>query len=114
MAIKACDGFSAYSPSPHRHGWMFSAETHLIEPGRLPMAAGNRVITFLGPHKMELQDKGYPKLQDPKGRKIEHAVILKIITTNICGSATCISITAASRPRRECRWAMRTPARWLR
>ena len=50
------------------------------------MAAGNRAITFLGPHKMELQDKGYPKLQDPKGRKIEHAVILKIITTNICGS----------------------------
>lgn len=50
------------------------------------MAARNRAITFLGPHKMELQDKGYPKLQDPKGRKIEHAVILKIITTNICGS----------------------------
>jgi glutathione-independent formaldehyde dehydrogenase len=35
---------------------------------------------------MELQDKGYPKIQDPKGRKIEHAVILKLITTNICGS----------------------------
>jgi threonine dehydrogenase-like Zn-dependent dehydrogenase len=35
---------------------------------------------------MEIQDKGYPKLQDPKGRKIEHAVILKVITTNICGS----------------------------
>ena len=50
------------------------------------MAAGNRAITFLGPDKMELQDKGYPKHQDPKGRKIEHAVILKIITTNICGS----------------------------
>jgi len=50
------------------------------------MATGNRAITFLGPHKMEVQDKGYPKLQDPKGRKIEHAVILKIITTNICGS----------------------------
>jgi glutathione-independent formaldehyde dehydrogenase len=50
------------------------------------MAERNRAITFSGPHKMELQDKGYPKLQDPKGRKIEHAVILKIITTNICGS----------------------------
>src|ERR1700755_999622 len=50
------------------------------------MAARNRAITCLGPQKMELQDKGYPKLQDPKGRKIEHAVILKIITTNICGS----------------------------
>jgi glutathione-independent formaldehyde dehydrogenase len=50
------------------------------------MAAGNRSVIFLGPHKMEVQDKGYPKLQDPKGRKIEHAVILKVITTNICGS----------------------------
>jgi glutathione-independent formaldehyde dehydrogenase len=35
---------------------------------------------------MEIQDDGYPKLQDPKGRKIEHAVILKLVTTNICGS----------------------------
>ena len=50
------------------------------------MATGNRAVTFMGPHKMEVQDKGYPKLQDPKGRKIEHAVILKLITTNICGS----------------------------
>src|SRR6201996_9260705 len=50
------------------------------------MAKGNRAITFMGPNKMELQDKRYPELQDPKGRKIEHAVILKIITTNICGS----------------------------
>src|ERR1700760_4573199 len=50
------------------------------------MAATNRAVTFLGPYKLEVQDRGYPKLQDPKGRKIEHAVILKIITTNICGS----------------------------
>lgn len=50
------------------------------------MAAGNCAVTFLGLHKMEVEDKGYPKLQDPKGRKIEHAVILKIITKNICGS----------------------------
>jgi glutathione-independent formaldehyde dehydrogenase len=40
----------------------------------------------MGPHKMEVQDKGYPKLADPKGRKIEHAAILKLVTTNICGS----------------------------
>jgi len=46
----------------------------------------NRAVTFMGPHKMEVQDKEYPKLQDPKGRKIEHAAILKIVTTNICGS----------------------------
>jgi len=47
---------------------------------------GNRAVTFLGAEKMEVQDKGYPKLEDPKGRKIEHAVILKLIATNICGS----------------------------
>jgi len=46
----------------------------------------NRAVTFIGSHKLEVQDKGYPKLQDPKGRKIEHAVILKLVTTNICGS----------------------------
>jgi hypothetical protein len=33
-------------------------------------------LTFMGPYKIEVQDKGYPKLVDPKGRKIEHAVIL--------------------------------------
>ena len=48
--------------------------------------ASNRAVTFMGPHKVELQDKGYPKLVDPKGRRIEHAVILKLVTTNICGS----------------------------
>ncbi len=48
--------------------------------------AGNRAVTFMGPHKMEVQEKPYPKLEDPKGRKIEHGVILKLVTTNICGS----------------------------
>ena len=47
---------------------------------------GNRAVTFLGAERMVVQDKGYPKLEDPKGRKIEHAVILKLIATNICGS----------------------------
>ena len=47
---------------------------------------GNRAVTFLGAERMEVQEKGYPKLEDPKGRKIEHAVILKLIATNICGS----------------------------
>ena len=46
----------------------------------------NRAVTFVGPHRIEIQDKGYPKLSDPKGRKIEHAAILKLVTTNICGS----------------------------
>jgi glutathione-independent formaldehyde dehydrogenase len=48
--------------------------------------ASNRAVTFMGPHRMEVQDKEYPKLEDPQGRKVEHAAILKLVTTNICGS----------------------------
>ena len=48
--------------------------------------AGNRGVVYLGPGKVEVQSIDYPKLQDPKGKKAEHAVILKIVTTNICGS----------------------------
>ena len=48
--------------------------------------AGNRAVTFMGPHKMEVRDQGYPQLVDPHGRKIEHAAILKLVATNICGS----------------------------
>ena len=50
------------------------------------MATANRVIAFMGPRKVEVKSIDYPKLQDPKGKKIEHGVILKIVTTNICGS----------------------------
>ena len=46
----------------------------------------NRAVMFMGPNKMEVRDAGYPKLADPKGRTIDHAVILKLVTTNICGS----------------------------
>jgi glutathione-independent formaldehyde dehydrogenase len=48
--------------------------------------ASNRAVTFLGPKKVEIRDVGFPKLHDPRGRKIEHAAILKLVTTNICGS----------------------------
>jgi glutathione-independent formaldehyde dehydrogenase len=48
--------------------------------------AGNRGVVYLGPGKVEVQSIDYPKLQDPKGRKAEHAVILRVVTTNICGS----------------------------
>jgi glutathione-independent formaldehyde dehydrogenase len=50
------------------------------------MATANRVIAFMGPRKVEVKSIGYPKLQNPKGKKIEHGVILKIVSTNICGS----------------------------
>ncbi len=48
--------------------------------------AENRGVVYLGPGKVEVQDIKYPKLANPKGKKIDHAVILKVVSTNICGS----------------------------
>jgi glutathione-independent formaldehyde dehydrogenase len=48
--------------------------------------ASNRGVVYLGPGKVDVQSIDYPKLQNPKGKKIDHGVILKIVTTNICGS----------------------------
>ena len=56
---------------------------------------GNRGVVYTGNGSVEIQDIDYPDLvlRDgpgvPKsnvGRKCEHGVILKVITTNICGS----------------------------
>jgi glutathione-independent formaldehyde dehydrogenase len=46
----------------------------------------NRGVVYLGPGKVEVQDIDDPKMQNPDGKKIEHAVILKVVSTNICGS----------------------------
>ena len=57
--------------------------------------AGNRAIAYIEPGKVEVQEIDYPKLElqdgpgvNPAnvGRKCEHGVILKVVTTNICGS----------------------------
>jgi glutathione-independent formaldehyde dehydrogenase len=48
--------------------------------------AGNRGVVYLGPGKVEVQTIDYPKLENPNGRKAEHGVILKVVSTNICGS----------------------------
>src|SRR5690242_12704608 len=48
--------------------------------------ASNRGVVYLGPGKVEVQSIDYPKLQNPRGKKIDHGVILKVVTTNICGS----------------------------
>ena len=40
----------------------------------------------MGPRKLEVQNLDFPKLVDPRGNKCAHGVILKIVTTNICGS----------------------------
>src|ERR1700752_2460747 len=47
--------------------------------------AGNRGVAYMGPGKVEVQTIDYPKLALGK-RKCHHGVILKIVTTNICGS----------------------------
>lgn len=46
----------------------------------------NRGVVYLGDGKVEVQDIADPRFEDPAGRKIEHAVILKVVSTNICGS----------------------------
>lgn len=55
----------------------------------------NKAVVYQGAGNVEIQDIGYPDLvlhEGPgvppsnAGRKCEHGVILKIVTTNICGS----------------------------
>jgi glutathione-independent formaldehyde dehydrogenase len=48
--------------------------------------ASNHGVVYLGRGKVEVQSIDYPALVTPRGRKIEHGVILKPVTTNICGS----------------------------
>lgn len=46
----------------------------------------NRGVVYLGPGKVEVQSIDFPKMKNPQGKDIEHGVILKILSTNICGS----------------------------
>src|ERR1700723_104651 len=48
--------------------------------------ASNRGVVFLGPNHVEVQSIDYPKLENPAGKKINHGVILKVVSTNICGA----------------------------
>lgn len=48
--------------------------------------ASNRGVVYAGPGKVEVQGIPAPELVDPRGRKAEHGVILKVVSTNICGS----------------------------
>jgi glutathione-independent formaldehyde dehydrogenase len=49
--------------------------------------AGNRCVVYMGPGTVEVHDIGYPGLSLPEqNRKCEHGVILKVVSTNICGS----------------------------
>ncbi|MGS5085685.1 formaldehyde dehydrogenase, glutathione-independent [Hydrogenophaga sp. A37] len=46
----------------------------------------NRGVVYLGQGQVEVQSIPFPKLLSPLGRSAEHGVILKVLTTNICGS----------------------------
>src|ERR1700680_4949205 len=48
--------------------------------------AYNHGVVYLGPGKVEVQSIDYPELKTPQGREIDHGVVIKPITTNICGS----------------------------
>src|SRR5208282_3129935 len=48
--------------------------------------AENHGVVFLGRNHVEVQSIDFPKMQNPTGKKVEHGVILKVVTTNICGS----------------------------
>ena len=47
--------------------------------------ANNRGVVYVGPGKVEVQSIDFPKLA-LGSRKCEHGVILKLVSTNICGS----------------------------
>src|SRR4051812_17842243 len=49
--------------------------------------ADNRGVAYIEPGVVEVQSIDFPKLWDPAlKKKIEHGVLLRIISTNICGS----------------------------
>lgn len=48
--------------------------------------AENRGIVYVKQGLVEVQSIPFPKLEAPNGKKIEHGVILKVVSTNICGS----------------------------
>jgi glutathione-independent formaldehyde dehydrogenase len=48
--------------------------------------ASNRGVVYLGPGKVEVQSIDFPKMRASNGKDIDHGVILKVVSTNICGS----------------------------
>ena len=55
---------------------------------------GNRIVVYKGPGQVAVETVDYPKLEVPQdvasatgmSRKADHAVILRNVSTNICGS----------------------------
>jgi glutathione-independent formaldehyde dehydrogenase len=59
------------------------------------LVAENRCVVYQGPNEVTIEDIGYPKLEVPEyvasnmgfsTQEAHHGVILRIVSTNICGS----------------------------
>lgn len=50
------------------------------------MSDSNRGVVYVGGGRVEVRSIEVPRLVDPRGRTLEHGVILKVVSTNICGS----------------------------
>ena len=48
--------------------------------------ASNRGVAYVEPGKVEIQSIPFPELVTPAGKTAGHGVILKVLSTNICGS----------------------------
>ena len=48
--------------------------------------ASNHGALYMGPNHVEVQPIDFPKMENPAGKRIERAVILKVVATNICSS----------------------------
>jgi glutathione-independent formaldehyde dehydrogenase len=46
----------------------------------------NRGVVYLKPGSVEVQSIDFPTFRNPAGKTIDHGVILRVVTTNICGS----------------------------
>jgi glutathione-independent formaldehyde dehydrogenase len=46
----------------------------------------NRGVVYLKPGSVEVRKIDFPSFRNPAGKTIDHGVILKVVTTNICGS----------------------------
>lgn len=48
--------------------------------------AANRGVVYVSPGNVEVQDIAFPELVEPNGKKANHGVVLRVVSTNICGS----------------------------
>merc|ERR1719247_3460114 len=89
MSFVARRGFKSVNPFAARS----AAACVPCQPKRTMMSKpSNRGVMFMGPDQVEVQEIEFPKLElapgefNPRLRKCNHGVVLKVVTTNICGS----------------------------